>query len=61
MPFKFNNIGYYLVLTFALIPLVLTAQYTPYVQNYSLSEYNAGNKNWDVSKAENGTLYLAND
>lgn len=61
MPFKFHNIGYCLILTIALIPLVLTAQYTPYFQNYSLSEYNAGNQNWDVSKAENGKLYVANN
>ena len=39
----------------------MDAQYTPYFQNYSLSEYNAGNKNWDVSKAENGKLYVANN
>ncbi len=37
------------------------AQYTPYFQNYVLSEYNAGNQNWDVSKAENGKVYVANN
>jgi len=37
------------------------AQYTPYFQNYSLSEYNAGNQNWGVSKSDEGKLYVAND
>ncbi|MFC4723346.1 LuxR C-terminal-related transcriptional regulator [Geojedonia litorea] len=37
------------------------AQYSPYFQNFSLSEYNAGNQNWDVSKADNGKLYVANN
>ncbi|MGM5468803.1 LuxR C-terminal-related transcriptional regulator [Flavobacteriaceae bacterium LMO-SS05] len=49
------------MLIIALIPVMVTAQYTPYFQNYSLSEYNAGNQNWDVSKAENGKLYIANN
>ncbi len=61
MPFKRYTIYCYLVLTITLIPSVLTAQYTPYFQNYSLSEYNAGNQNWDASKAENGKLYVANN
>lgn len=37
------------------------AQFTPYFQNYSLSEYNAGNQNWGVSKSKEGKLYVAND
>ncbi|MDO5988983.1 transcriptional regulator [Flavivirga amylovorans] len=39
----------------------LYAQYTPFFQNYSLTEFNAGNQNWGVSVAENGKLYVAND
>ncbi|MDO5980073.1 transcriptional regulator [Flavivirga spongiicola] len=39
----------------------LHAQYTPFFQNYSLTEFNAGNQNWGVSVAENGKLYVAND
>lgn len=39
----------------------LIAQYTPYFQNFSLSEYNAGNQNWGVSRADNGMLYVANN
>jgi DNA-binding CsgD family transcriptional regulator len=61
MPFKLYNCYCYLILSITLIPSALTAQYTPYFQNYSLSEYNAGNKNWDISKAENGKLYVANN
>ncbi|WP_142785513.1 helix-turn-helix and ligand-binding sensor domain-containing protein [Changchengzhania lutea] len=37
------------------------AQYTPFFQNYSLTEFNAGNQNWGISSAENGKLYVAND
>ncbi|WP_051605607.1 LuxR C-terminal-related transcriptional regulator [Sediminibacter sp. Hel_I_10] len=37
------------------------AQYTPYFQNYDLSQYNAGNQNWDISKAKDGRLYVANN
>ncbi|MDD7888301.1 transcriptional regulator [Flavivirga sp. 57AJ16] len=37
------------------------AQYTPFFQNYALTEFNAGNQNWGVSFAENGKLYVAND
>lgn len=37
------------------------AQYTPFFQNYSLTEFNAGNQNWGVSFADNGKLYVAND
>lgn len=39
----------------------LNAQYTPFFQNYALTEYGAGNKNWGISLAENGKLYVAND
>jgi len=49
-----------LILTLSLVHFKLAAQYSPYFQNYSISEYNAGNKNWDVSKADNGKLYVAN-
>lgn len=37
------------------------AQYTPFFQNYALTEYGAGNKNWGISLADNGKLYVAND
>lgn len=61
MPFKNQSIYCFLFLTVLVVPVKLIAQYSPYFQNYTLSEYNAGNKNWDVSKAENGKLYVAND
>jgi hypothetical protein len=62
MNFKLgNNFCCYLFLLVALISTDLVAQYSPYFQNYSLSEYNAGNQNWDISKAENGKLYVANN
>ncbi|MGJ8593796.1 MAG: LuxR C-terminal-related transcriptional regulator [Aquaticitalea sp.] len=39
----------------------LYAQYSPYFENYSLSEYNAGNQNWDISKDVEGKIYVANN
>ncbi|HLT32225.1 MAG TPA: LuxR C-terminal-related transcriptional regulator, partial [Aquaticitalea sp.] len=39
----------------------LVSQYSPYFQNYSLSEYNAGNQNWGISQGENGKIYAANN
>lgn len=50
-----------LFLCFLLISQVLVAQFTPFFQNYPLSEYNAGNQNWGISRAENGMLYVANN
>lgn len=52
----------YIIFVFSVfICNTITAQYTPYFQNYSLSEYNAGNQNWGVSKSKEGKLYVAND
>ena len=36
-------------------------QHTPFFQNYSLTEFGAGNKNWGVSVAKSGEVYVAND
>ncbi len=38
----------------------LEAQYAPYFQNYDLSQYNASNQNWGISKADDGQIYIAN-
>lgn len=38
-----------------------SAQFTPYFQNYSLSQYNAGNQNWCISKSIDDKLYIANN
>lgn len=48
------------MLIFFVIPNV-GAQYTHYFQNYTLSEYKAGNQNWDISKSEDGELFAANN
>mgnify|MGYP003627626234 FL=1 len=37
------------------------SQYTPFFENYALTEFNAGNQNWGISLAENGKIYVAND
>lgn len=50
------------VLFIALVTSQLVhAQYTPFFENFSFSQYNAGNQNWGVSKAENGKVYVANN
>ncbi|TDY07666.1 helix-turn-helix domain-containing protein [Meridianimaribacter flavus] len=54
-------IKYVLLLVLCFQAQQVSAQYSPYFQNYSLSEYNAGNQNWDVSRADNGKLYVANN
>ena len=51
----------HLIIIFFFITGNVIAQYTPYFQNFSLSEYNAGNQNWGVSRAENGMVYVANN
>jgi len=61
MRFSFRVCFCFFILIFVLIPQGLIAQYSPYFQNYSLSEYNAGNQNWGVSRSENGKLYVANN
>ncbi|PID69072.1 MAG: transcriptional regulator [Flavobacteriales bacterium] len=50
----------YLVLSFLGCFLAANAQYVPYIENYQISDYNAGNQNWDVATAENGMVYVAN-
>ncbi len=49
------------IIIFTLFTINIFSQYTPYFQNYSLAEYNAGNQNWDVSLADNGKIYVANN
>lgn len=61
MPIKSIITHLCLILTISFTPLIITAQFSPFFQNYSLSEYNAGNQNWGLSKAENGKLYVANN
>ncbi len=58
---KFSCKVYIVYLVIGLFGYGLHAQYTPFFQNYTLSEFGAGNKNWDVSLADSGKLYVAND
>lgn len=37
------------------------AQFSPSIQNYNLAEYKAGNQNWDITRAEDGKVYVANN
>ncbi len=41
--------------------IVHNAQNIPYFHNFLLSDYNAGNQNWGISKAADGRLYVANN
>lgn len=50
-----------LFIVFLLLAQTLFAQFVPFFQNYSLSEYHAGNQNWGISGADNGMLYVANN
>ncbi|NLP58949.1 transcriptional regulator [Lutibacter sp. B1] len=37
------------------------AQYAYYFKNYTLSDYKAGNQNWDITKSDDGKIYAANN
>lgn len=37
------------------------SQFSPSIHNYSLAEYKASNQNWDISRAEDGKVYAANN
>ncbi|WP_379840338.1 helix-turn-helix and ligand-binding sensor domain-containing protein [Flaviramulus multivorans] len=58
---KVNLKNGFVVFLFIFVNSNFYAQYTPFFQNYALTEYNAGNQNWGVSFSENGKLYVAND
>lgn len=36
------------------------SQFSPSVRNFTLAEYKAGNQNWDIYRAEDGRVYVAN-
>ena len=54
-------IHFWMALCYLLFINNLQAQYAPHFQNYDLSQYNAGNQNWGISKADDGHLYVANN
>ena len=49
-----------LIICFFLSPECYS-QYSPSIHNYTLAEYKAGNQNWDVSRAKDGKVYVANN
>jgi len=55
-----NRIIYSFLLLFFVIQVV-DAQYTHYFKNYTLSDYKASNQNWDISKSNDGKLFVANN
>ena len=56
-----KNISILSSVFFCLFVLNLLAQFSPKIQNYSLAEYKAGNQNWDITRADNGKVYVANN
>ena len=57
-----NNIKYSLCFLVAfLISQLIQAQYAHYLNNYTLYEYKAGTQNWDIAKAADGNLFVANN
>ena len=55
------KLRYFIFLLIFFVYNIISAQFTPFFKNFSLSEYNAGNQNWGISRAENGMLYVANN
>lgn len=55
-----KNIISTIFIVFFMYP-TLNAQFSHSIQNYSLSEYNGGNQNWDIAKSKNGKLFVANN
>ncbi|WP_458628789.1 ligand-binding sensor domain-containing protein [Winogradskyella sp. PC D3.3] len=53
------------LLSFLLLLFIFTlngySQFSPSIHNYTLAEYKAGNQNWDISRADNGKVYVANN
>lgn len=50
-----------LVLLFFVFSSNCFSQYSPSIHNYTLAEYKAGNQNWDISRSEDGKVYVANN
>lgn len=53
-----------IIFVFFFMPFVAhnaKAQFTPGIRNFLLSDYEGGNHNWDVSRAKDGRVYVAND
>ena len=51
----------YFFFLFTIISLLNYAQNTPFFKNFNISKYNSTNQNWDVSVANNGKVYVANE
>ncbi|SDG97749.1 helix-turn-helix and ligand-binding sensor domain-containing protein [Winogradskyella thalassocola] len=53
------------ILFFLLFLIVFSSdcysQFSPNIHNFTLAEYKAGNQNWDISRADNGKVYVANN
>lgn len=55
----------FIVILISLLPLTLIAQIksigTPFIHNYTRSNYLAGSQTWDIEQGSNGMMYFANN
>lgn len=58
---KKSNFLFFCLTFFILLSYSLSAQYSYYFQNFPISEYQAANQNWDITKSDDGKLYAANN
>ncbi len=49
------------LLLFLAVSFFSFGQFSPNIYNYSIAEYKASNQNWDVYRADNGKVYVANN
>ncbi|WP_430409335.1 LuxR C-terminal-related transcriptional regulator [Kordia sp.] len=58
---QINSKKPFILLLLILSNFICNGQHVPFFQNYSLTEFGAGNKNWGVTIAESGEVFVAND
>lgn len=51
----------YIIFLFVLTTIKGYGQFSPSIHNYTLAEYKASNQNWDITRAEDGKVYIANN
>ncbi|QNK76428.1 transcriptional regulator [Winogradskyella sp. PAMC22761] len=55
-----NKLSFFFIFFF-LFSTHCYSQFTPSIHNYTLAEYKAGNQNWDITRANDGKVYVANN
>jgi AraC family chitin signaling transcriptional activator len=49
------------ICVFLLLPLGLTSQELPPIQNYGIVDYEAGNQNWSISQSADKHVFFGNN